>query len=307
VKHAALPVVFFLAAAVASAQSTYVIVDSVRLPAESFVGDPVELRYTIRTTATPATPDEWTNPPWGVINAVRVSPTDSGFDLRMTVTPFETGTLTLPPLDLGAIRVEGLSFVVLSILESEDASLRGVRGPQLLPGTRSALLLLGILGAFVLAMIFYGAGPGRRHLASLLRWYRARVPYKQLLSCVETLDRDIRRFTMRDFYIELMAALQAFLDSRLETNCLAATSTELIRILPELERSCGAVPGTTTPLEEVIRAADSVKFAGLTVRRKKRQRHLVIVRAVAVELEAHRRRLRKMPQRRLPEVDHVGV
>jgi hypothetical protein len=286
-----------------------VIVDSVRLPAESFVGDQVELRYTVRTQATPTIGEELPTPAWGDLNAVRAIPVSAGFDLRLTVTPYETGTLTVPPLDLGEIRIEGLSFVVLSILGPGDSALRGLEGPQLLPGTGSSAVTMSLVLAILITLFLYGIGPGRSHLRLIMRWYRARVPYKELLSCVHMLEQDIKRYSMRDFYITLMAALQTFLDSRLERNCLAATSTELVEMLPELEATCGAVAGTAMSLEEVIRAADSVKFAGMTIRRKKRLRHLVVVRAVAVELETHRRRLRRTRKAELEtaEVGSVGI
>jgi hypothetical protein len=274
------------------AQSTYVVVDSVRLPTQSYVGDPVELRYTIRTPATPQLPEEISQPRWGELSAFRVTPTSGGFDLRFTATPFEPGTLTIPRIDLGGVRIEGLSLIVDSLLRDENPSLRGLLGPMRLPGTRAMLLGLAFAVSFAVALAIYLLGPGRTHIRALIARRRARAPYRRLLHCVHKLQSDIHRYTMRDFYIELSRELQLFMDSRIDFNCRAATSSELIGLIDELEKSCGATPGTAKPLEEIIRAADNAKFARKTIRRKKRSRHLVVVRAVAIELENHRRRLR---------------
>ncbi|MEE8441372.1 MAG: hypothetical protein V3S41_06595 [Spirochaetia bacterium] len=291
----------------AVSQSSYIIVDSARLPAESYVGDPVELRYTVRSQANPVVPGEIPQPRWGEITALRVLPGAGTFDFRMTVTPYEPGTLTLPRIDLGEVRIEGLSLVVESILSPGDVGLRPTHGPQRLPGTQAALLLFGFGISFLIALVLYLFGPGRRHIHNIVSRYRARVPYHNLLALVRVLERDIKRYTIREFYIVLVEELQTFMTSRVKQNCTAATSTELIEILPELEESCGALAGTAAPLEEVLIAADSAKFARQTVRLKKRSRHLKLVRAVAVELESHRRRLRRSGRIQRKQVSHVGV
>ena len=122
----------------AVSQSSYVIVDSVRLPAESYVGDPVELRYTVRSAATPAVPDEIPQPRWGEVTDLRVQPGTGAFDLRMTVTPDAPGTLTLPRVDLGGVRIEGLSIVVESVLY--DVIFTIVKFHKLIINTNYALI-----------------------------------------------------------------------------------------------------------------------------------------------------------------------
>jgi hypothetical protein len=288
-------------------QPTYVVVDPVRLPAESYVGDAVELRYTVRTPAVPVVPDEIPQPKWGNITSVRILPGVGEFELRLTVVPYEPGTLTLPRLDLGGVRIEGLSLNIESVLAPGEVGLRAAHGPRRLPGTRAAFLLFGFALSFVIALAAYLAGPGRSHIRGIMRRYRARIPYRKLLACVQLLQRDINRYTMREFYIALVQEIQSFMTSRVEQNCMAATSTELIRILPKLDESCGAVAGTATPLEEVFQAADGAKFAHRTVRRKKRSRHLKIVQAVVVELEAHRKKLRWSGHVAREQKNHVGV
>lgn len=299
--------VFLIMAGTLSAEASYVIDRAVRLPAESYVGDRVELRYTVRTDATPEVPGETPQPRWGTVESLRVVPTAGGFDLRMTVTPYEPGTLTLPSIDLGSIRVEGLNLTVASILAPADQSLRPALGPQALPGTRGSLLGAALGFAVLVLVVFYLLGPGQRHVAALVFAHRLRLPYRRLLVRVQELEDNVARHSVREFYTILIVALQSFMTSRLGRPCEAATSREMAGVLPDLEAACGAPPGITGPLEEVLRAADGAKFAHVSVRRKKRLRHGKIVRAVAIELESHRRRARPRRQPGNAEFFHVGV
>lgn len=222
---------------------------------------------------------------------LRILPRPGGFDLRLTATPFQPGTLALPALRLGDVRLDGLSLIVQSILPAGGGDVRPALRPQRLPGTRAALLFIGLGVSFAVALAFYLVGPGRRHIVALVNRYRSAAPYRHLVSRVHHLERDIRNYSVRDFYIELSREIQVFMASRTGHNCIAATSTELIATLPQLELACGAVPGTAEPLAEIIRASDTVKFQRRSIRQKKRIRHLEVVNAVATELETHRRRL----------------
>ena len=290
--------VLLLASATLAAQSAYVIVDSVRLPAESYVGDHVELRYTVRTQADPAAPEQVPQPRWGEITSLRIVPAAGQFDLRMTVVPYEPGTLTLPNIDLGELRIDGLNLLVSSILPEDDVSLRPAHGPQRLPGTRASMLLAAFAASLAIAVTLYLSGPGRKHLRVLAHRYRARLPYRRLISYLQALGRDISRYSVREFYIGLVEHLQAFMSNRVSRECRAATSTELIALLPELETACGAAPGTASALVEVLEAADEAKFARRSVRRKKRTGHLDVVTQVVTSLESCRRRAGRTSRRR---------
>ena len=281
---------------------SYVIADSVRLPAESFVGDPIELRYTIRTEADLQAPAEPPAPEWGEIEWVRVVPRDGEYDLRVLLTPYEPGTLTLPRLDLDGIEIDGLSVTVASVL-GESAELRSIYGPQRLPGTHLAILLIVLVVVVPGALTLYFLGPGRSVLRMLMARHRARIPYRNLLRTLDRLEANIKRDTSRDLYTSLVVALQDLMTSRLGFDCRAATSTELRGYLPLLAARCSTEPDHLAPVAEILDAADTVKFAHGQVRRKVRLRHLAECREAMIELEANRRRMKRHRE----EVARVGA
>ena len=281
----------------------YTIVRSLRLPAESFVGDPVELRYEIRTTARVSDPPVLPEPTWGVISSARVTERDSGYDLRIVVVPYETGTLALPPLPLGDVVLDGLSLVVSSVLDGRS-DVRSIYGPQRLPGTRLAILL-AVFGIVIPAAVaLYLVGPGRSVINTVLARYRARIPYRNLLRTIDSLKKDIRHDSAREFYTRLVSAIQDFMSSRLGLECRAATSSELTSYLPVFAERCHTEPSVTAPLAEVFSTADQAKFAHIATRRNVRERHLEMCRSLMVHLELSRRR-KPSPGRK--GRDHVGV
>jgi len=274
------------------APASYTLVDSVRLPAESYVGDQVELRYTLRTAADLVAPGTVDDPAWGEIDSVRVFPRGDEYDIRVLVVPYEPGTLTLPAIDLGPIRLEGMSLVVTSVLD-DGGELRSIYGPQRLPGTRFAVFLAVLAFVAPLAVALYLSGPGRAVLRRFAERRRARIPHRNLLRTVDRLEATIRHVPANELYTELVHSLQDLMTSRLGFECRAATSSELVTYLPLLASRCGAPAGATAPLVDVLRAADEAKFAHGKIRRKIRLSHLERCRAAAVELESARRRLRR--------------
>jgi hypothetical protein len=280
-------------ATTASAQS-YTVIDSVRLPAESFVGDEVELRYTLRTTASLAAPAHVPEPSWGEISSVTVVERSDGIDVRLLIVPYEPGTLTLPAIDLGGIVLDGLSVAVSSVL-TDDSEIRSIYGPQRLPGTMVTIFLIALAVIVPLSIALYLTGPGRALVKRLIARHRARIPYRKLLRTIDRLESDIKRDTARDFYATLVHAIQDFMTSRLGFECRSATSTELMGYLPALAAACGAEPETAAPLADVVSTADDAKFGHSQVRRKVRLRHLKQCRSAVLELENVRRRAHASP------------
>lgn len=275
--------------------ASYTIVDSVRLPAESFVGDAVELRYTIRTNAELTSPAEPPQPSWGEITDVAVFGGDGEWDVRIVLVPYEPGTLTIPRLPLGSISLDGMSVLVASVLD-EQSELRAIYGPQRLPGTQLAVVLVALAIVVPAAAALYLLGPGRAVARRLLERYRARIPYRSLMRTLDRLEANLQRDTARDFYTTLIHSIQDLMTSRLDFECRAATSTELVSYLPALAARCGLPARAAEPVRPVLEAADSAKFAHSQIRRRTRSTHLDTCREVFGELEAARRRLRARPR-----------
>ena len=287
----------------------YTIVNSVRLPAESYVGDPVELRYHIRTTARLSNPPALPEPGWGVVGSARVTEQDSGYDVRIVVIPYETGTLALPPLNLGGVVLDGLSLVVSSVLDGRS-DVRSIYGPHRLPGTRLALLLALFGIATPVAVTLYLVGPGRSVIGAVRARHRARVPYRNLLRTIDSLEKGIRHESARDFYTRLVSAIQDLMTSRLGRECRAATSSELTSYLPMFAEQCGSQPTVAAPLANIFATADEAKFAHSPTRRKVREHHLEMCRSLIVDLELSRRR-KSSPARKSStsrkDRGHVGI
>ena len=282
-----------------SSQSGYVITESVRIPAESYVGDPVELRYSVRTQAELAAPEALPQADWGRFESIGVGGTPGGYDVRIVIVPYEPGTLTLPRIPLGDVQFEGLSLIVQSVLEGQEA-LVPIYGPQRLPGTQILLvsLVLG-LAAFV-ALSAHVAGPGRRRILRFVERYRSGLSHRRLLRALAVLEANLTRTDPRGFYTDLVDALRYYMTGRLKVECRSATSSELMLRLPLLARRCGAAETVIAPLHDVLRVADGAKFAGAHVRPKIRSLHLEQLRRAVVTLERSRRagrRLRKETRR----------
>ncbi|MFW5743302.1 MAG: hypothetical protein ACOCW3_04900 [Spirochaetota bacterium] len=299
----ALAALALLATAPALAAQSYTVVDSARLPAESFVGDAVELRYTLRTDEQLSAPSPPPEAPWGTIESVSVSEGNGQYSVRIVVVPYEPGTLTLPRIDLGGVALAGLSVSVTSVLEPET-ELRTIYGPQRLPGTRLAIFLIVLIVVVPGGAALYLAGPGRTLINSFVARHRARIPYRNLMRTIDRLESNIRYETSREFYTKLVASIQDLMTNRLEFECRAATSTELEAYLPLLAARCGEQAEAVSELADIFRAADRAKFGHAQIRRKVRLAHLDLCREAMARLEAARKRAQR--GHRKQEVDRVG-
>jgi hypothetical protein len=277
------------------AQELFTIVDTARLPAASFVGDPVELRYRIRTDAELESSVTPPPVPWGEIRAIQAVRQDAFWQLRILAVPYEPGTLSIPQIDLGGVTVDGLSLVVNSVLSDEDA-LEPVYGPQVIPGTRAMLAVGAFLLVFPVMILIVVLGPGRNLVRRFIASWKGRAPHRQLVRRLDHLEARLKQETAREFYTGLILAVQEFMTARLDVDCRAATSSELRVDLPRLAHRSGADSEATAPLVEILESADRAKFGHEAIRRRVRRSHLGQMRAVAELLEESRRRQKRQPR-----------
>ncbi len=266
----------------------YTIARSFRSPVESFVGDTVELRYVVRADLLIEAPEAVPSVDWGRIDSVVVEPLGNEYEVRFVVTPFVPGTIALPRLRLGQVDVDGLSFVVNSVLD-DDAQLAPAYGPLVLPGTRSAATIALIATVVLVSAGAFVTGSGRERIAVLLARLRTGRPDRRLARELARLGRGQQRMTARDCYTELIRALQDYMSARLGFDCRSRTSTELAAFLPALASMCAAHPSVAAPLAEVLTAADGAKFAGRSIRPKARGIHVDACVGVLDALESARR------------------
>lgn len=243
-----------------SAGPGYRVVDSIFLPPKFYVGDKVELRLTLEVTPTTQViePQKLPQRNWVSLDRVTVqSIGGSKVQVRVFFTPFSPGTMTLPPLSLGNVVLEGVKYNTLSVLE-EGSSLRGLREPLYLPYTWplfGALLLL-LAGGPVLIMLV------SRRLAVALRGIRERrrrtLPYLRFRRDLRKLLKGVQRLDSRQFFIALTQALKYYLGGRLTLPVLSCTTSELKARL----RSFPIEDALVEQIVEVLDISDLVKFAG---------------------------------------------
>ncbi len=257
-------VMLFLSCAFGSAaQAGYSVIESGTAPLRSYVGDLVELRVRLRLAAPPrpaasaatlAAPKKLPSAPWMDLRQVRVSTVGGGeWDVRIQLVSFAPGPGRLPALDLGAIVLDGLSVQTSSILmEKKVDRLAPPREQLAIPGTGRRIAVAG-------ALIIGGPAAGfllAARLARVARAVRARrrraQPWSRLQKALRRLRTRAQRVGGRAFYIELTAALRAYLERRHGMEATTATTRELRerlrrcrRRLPSARRSRGSPPSSS--------------------------------------------------------------
>lgn len=269
--------------AVLSFTQSYTVTESVVLPSEYYVGDRAELRARIRTAGNVelSVPAALPDAAWAVFHDVRLFPIDSQqTEIRVSFTAFRPGTQTLPAVDLGGIRLNGLTVHVDSVLEEGRTEPAPLEPPMLLPTTRLrlagfvALVTIGPLLIWMLLRI------GRGKMATLLARYRRAQPYRRLQKSLKRLESSAEELDAKSFYIILLEDMRRYFTQRLGRDLMSATSIEIIHFISDIDARGSDL------IAEAFREGDLVKFAGRQADLEQRQRHLHGVLHVVAELEA---------------------
>lgn len=256
--------------------------ESVVLPSRFFVGDLVEIRATIRVPSgvRVETPQTLPAPGWGEILAVEIGGEGIERRVRVQLRPFQPGTLTIPALELGEVRLSGLSIFVDSVVEGRQLSLQEPRPQALLPGTQAFVTVIAVaLLLFPTLVILLWRG-GRRRFSRLLESYRENRPYRRARRRLKALTQELGALEAREFYIELTNLLREYMAQRLDSRFLSSTTREL----PELLAASGLSPTSAQEAVEVYRQADMVKFARHSSSLERRNEDLERVGALLEEL-----------------------
>lgn len=256
------------------------------LPQVFYVGDRVEMRVAFRTApgAVPRLPEESPTIEWGTLHRVRLAEVSGGWELRVSFTPFQPGTQTVPAMFLGDVYLRGIDVPVPTILEEDRSELEPLRDQLLLPATR--FLLASVLAVVVLVpagwFLFYRWG--RKRLRTLLARYRDALPYRRISRSLRQLSGDMDDMSDREFYIQLLADFRAYLSRRMHTEAFSATTEELAG---ELERYIPTETDREAVLE-VFKFGDRVKFASQRASTRARADHLEAVLRVLRHVERKR-------------------
>jgi len=278
------------------AQSVPGVLESVLLPPRFFVGDRVELRLRLEvppgvSVAAPAAEGlPGGGPPeagedagsWVEVSRIEVQDrrrADAAGEVQVRVffTSFAPGKGRLPELDLGGIRLPAQEFTTASVRTREaEPGFRPLRGQLLLPFTGlrlalSVLVLIGVPAALVLLGVW-----AARVLRRLRELRRRRRPAQRARSALKKLDHGLEQSETTELFVDMSQVLKRYLAERLELPTSSATTAEIDGLLD----GAGVAPAVSGRVQEVLRAADTVKFSGRAGRRSAARSSLNKVREI---------------------------
>lgn len=266
-----------------AADNGYLITQTVFLPPTFYVGDRVELRIRIETSAgvIPAEPDILPSASWLEIHSIDVVPVAGDYDILITFTSFYPGTRTLPTIQLGQISLDSMKIFTSSIIEETNADFSDVADPVLIPGTRLLLALFigGLLVGPVLAIwLFRWVRILSKTLRALLL---AKRPYKLFVRAIDMLRSADSGLKSREFYIALVDLFRKYVSQKMDLDIVASTATELSALLQQ-KLLTSPLSGN---LSALLHEFDRAKFGGKRVTRARRERDIDEVVKAATALE----------------------
>ena len=241
-------------------------------PPRFYVGDRVTARVVVRSSRQLTAPASVAADEWVVVHGVDTVPRSDGhWEVRVGFSSYRPGVLTLPPIDVGAFRLENIRVQAASLLSGERAAAPVLRPPRpqlLLPATGGVLLGAAAAVLTVPYLLVSGvlllAGRARRR-----RRRRARgLPRVQLERAVRRLQASSPRSMAAvaetvSFYAQLAHLTRDYLAARTRIPAHACTTGELRAALSGHalpEHGLRGTPGTE--LAAILDTADRVKFAG---------------------------------------------
>ncbi len=194
------------------------------------------------------------------VHRVEIERRPNGDRAVIDFTAFEPGTVTLPVIEAGGVRLEGLRVSVASSLESGESVLSPPADPLAVPGT--FLLLYG--GLFMLLVL--GAGV-YFFLSRVVPWYagyrdarRRGLAARSLRKVLDRLSSQTEEMLPGDFLCALFDALRGYLSSRTGVNCRSLTAGEYRNALAVSEGPSPLTPEDLSFLETLFRRGDAVRF-----------------------------------------------
>lgn len=253
------------------------------LPPEFYVGQPVELRITLKVpeSVPVAAPETLPEAEWITLRDLEVLRKGDITDIRILFISFQPGLKNLFPLDLEGISLEPIKVHTLSVLDAESPDFQDPAGPRLLPGT---LFLLGTTLALLLtvpvAVITLIPGIKQRITALLLR-RRRKKPYERLKKALNRLSGAEEPTQLDEFYSLLLREFRGYLAFRGGKEFLSATAGEVEgcfqRLMPDFVYA--------NELIGMFRRGDEVRFGGASVEREVCRGDLALVQSSADCLE----------------------
>lgn len=292
------------------AQQNYQILQMSFLPREFYVGDVVELRIELRLSpgVEIEIPDVLPNAGWFIVRNIQVQPRGETQELRISFTSFQPGIRVIPPLEMGAVVLDGIRVDTSSILARGNPDFAPMADPLYLP--RTSFFFAVILGALLGLPLFFLFLSKR--FAAFFRTYRTtrrrRRPYLHLMKELKELDRTILNRDGNLFYTRLVGAFKAYFSARMGIEFDSFTSREINRLL-ENHFSGEAF---LEKLNSLFLFGDEVKFAGTDPYTSRKKADLNTAENALMEIEKYYRNIwikqereNKKKSKKKKELSHV--
>jgi len=192
------------------------------------------------------------------------------FDYSISV--FDTGKFVIPPFPVAffpsdtsqkfeIISSEPINIFVESLLTSEDADIKDIKPPLLLPvnytrliiliGSAILLIIAGIAGYFFYNKHKKGEPLFRKEIIRPAH----EIAYEDLEKLLSSSLLDKNNF--KAFYSELSDIFRAYIENRFFINAMEETTSELMESIEEIELPNGSLE----KCQEILNLSDLVKFA----------------------------------------------
>ncbi|MDR2597070.1 MAG: hypothetical protein LBC76_07105 [Treponema sp.] len=187
-----------------------------------------------------------------------------GSRLLIEFTPFVTGRLELPAIEIGGERFTGLTVIVDSVIDSRSSLiLSGPAASLVMPGT--AIMLYGIIAFFIIFIILtiWFFIKGRLFLKKWIeKWNRWKLFISMRFTEKHLYKSVLRGEDKRLILDRLSEKFRIFLSILTETNCRSMTANEFKKLTPKLLMYQDANP---LFLHNFFFSCDELRFSGVNI------------------------------------------
>jgi len=189
-----------------------------------------------------------------------------GSRLIIEFTPFVTGKLELPVIEIGGEYFSGLTVTVSSLLEGKsNLVLSGAATTLAIPGT--ALMLYGALAALIsiLLIIFFFIIKGKKLLGVITeRWKLFRL-FRSMHKTEKRLYKDVLKGADKRLILDRLSdELRKFLTNLTNVNCRAKTASEFYE-LRLLREETPEKENISVFLSNYFKRLDNFRFSGTNI------------------------------------------
>ena len=258
------------------------------LPPDYYVGDTVDLQFTLRTSKNYdlQIPESLPDPGWVEILSLKMEKTGQDTLITIRFIPFYPGTRTLPPFNLGDLVLRDIKIYTSSVISADaDRELAGLRPNLIIPGTRitgavifSVLLSLPILFILLFRVV-------RTRTGAFIRSYRLNLPYRKFLRLMKKVRQSLNDMSDKEFFNIYAGGMKDYLSTRFQQDFSTLTTKEMEVVF----RRSSLTESVYLTMLNLFHRMDRVKFAGEDMGFKEREGMIAEAEEISGELEDWRK------------------